>query len=149
MNKKQAQRLASLFPNNEPKYVRIYDNGGVDAWNGTIDRYTVVFSGNYTKGKGYHQNVTMSEDPYWPQGVCMHGEDRNMIDAPHGWPPAIGKKCHLGKRIPFSELPKDCQHVVLHDYASIWKLPIEAINPLMAKLRGSIMNEDYELVKIK
>jgi len=96
MNKKQTQRLASLLPNNEPKYVRIYDNGGVDAWNGTIDRYTVVFSGNYTKGKGYHQNVTMSKDPYWPQGVCMHGEDRNMIDAPQGWPPAIGRKWGSG-----------------------------------------------------
>ena len=150
MNKKQTQRLSSLLPNNEPKYVRIYDNGGTDAKDGSIDRYTVVFSGNYPmKNKGWHNILGMNGLPYWPQGFCQNMEYREVIDAPKGWAPAIGRKCHLGKRISFSELPKDCQHVVLHEYAENWLLPIEVVNPLMAKLRPSIMDKDYQLVGIK
>lgn len=97
-----------------PRYVRIYDNGGE-----TADRYTAVFTGK--RGKG--QYVGMSAEPFHPQGFGQHGETRDSrpcdVDR-HGWPPAMGRKNHLGTRIPFDALPADCQSLVLSDYNAIW-----------------------------
>jgi len=39
-----------------------------------------------------------------------------------GFAPAIGRKCHLGKRIAFADLPPDCRKLVLSDYKEIWNL---------------------------
>jgi len=103
-----------------PKHVRIYDNGGSSVLGGTVDRYTVVFTGRY-RGKGYFQYVGMSGAPRHPQGFCQHGEHRTQIDVNRwGWAPAMGRRCHLGKRIPFEQLPIDCQRVVKIDYHKIW-----------------------------
>lgn len=118
MTKRQEERLARLMPNGIPKYVRCYNNGGK-----TIDRYTVVYTGNYNnighnpreaKPKS-HEYVSMSGAPYHPQGVCQHGESDRLID----WP-TYG---HLGKKIKFNDLPEDCQKVVISDYKNIWALP--------------------------
>jgi hypothetical protein len=121
MNKTQLARKERLIPNGVPKYVRIYDNGGTDVEGGSIDRYTVVFTGKY-RGNGWFQHIGMSGAPYHPQGFCCHGEDETQIDAPQGWAPAIGRKCYLGKRIHFSELNEDCKKVVISDYSDIWQL---------------------------
>lgn len=136
MNKKQTDRANRLLPNGIPKYIRIYDNGGLAVDGGTADRYTVVFTGNYTHNTGgEHQVLGMSGEPYHPQGVCLHSSYREQVDAPGpGWPPAIGRKCHLGTRIRFSELPKICQHVVLTDYSSLWDIPGDFTLPLLEKL---------------
>lgn len=102
------KRIARLAPNNTPRHIRCYDNGGA-----TIDRYTVVFT--HTGNDG-HMYVAMSADPFWPQGFCQHGSaDRAYpIDYPtHG---------HLGKKITFDKLPDDCQTVVRQDYAQLWEL---------------------------
>jgi hypothetical protein len=124
MTKKQQQRIQNLAPNGSPKYVRVYDNGGE-----TTDRYTVVFSGHYTKKtNGSHLVLGMSEYPFHPQGVGMHSEYKYSVDAPQGWAPAIGKKCHLGKRIRFEELPQDCQKAVWNDYAELWDIPNAFVN---------------------
>lgn len=128
MNKKQETQEARkerLMPNNIPKYVRVYDNGGTGC-GGTFDRYTVVFSGNYRRRLPTGEfdcdclYVGMSANPFHPQGFGQHGENPYPIDAKDGWAPAIGRKCHLGIRINFSDLPPDCQKLVRDDYNDIW-----------------------------
>ena len=118
MTKKQQKRLESLLPDGKPKWVRCYDNGGR-----SFDRYTVVYTGTYTRRTGgLHGYVGMSSNPFHPQGFGQHGESDNSIDAPLGWAPAIGRKCHLGTRIPFEDLPEDCQKLVTNDYLDLWGL---------------------------
>lgn len=113
----KAQRRAQLLPNGRPKWIRAYDAGG------TGDRYTVIFTGRYRHRTGGQFLVLgMSAHPFHPQGVGMHMSHAEQIDAPAGWAPAIGRRCHLGRRIPFDELPPDCQRLVLSDYLDLWQL---------------------------
>ncbi len=119
---KQRKRVETLLPDGIPKYVRVYDNGG-SGCGGSIDRYTVVFTGNYAGRNGECSYLTMNGRPFHPQGVGQHGSSRSVIDAPQGWAPAMGRKCHLGKRIPFVDLPTDCRILVLQDYRELWGLP--------------------------
>lgn len=108
MNK--IERIESLMPNNTPKYVRCYDNGGK-----SFDRYTVVFTGHYKKYRRSFLYLAMSANPYSPMGFGLHGESENMpIDRP--------TYSHLGKKIKFSDLPIDCQKAVIEDYIDIWNL---------------------------
>lgn len=124
MSKRQQQRIEKLLPNGKPRWIRVYDNAGLPGE--TCDRYTVIFTGHYTqKTGGYHWSVGMSGAPFHPQGVCMHSEDEFQLDCP--WPPAVGRKNHLGKRILFDDLPPDCQRVVLSDYSVLWDLPIPPV----------------------
>ena len=118
------KRTQSLMPNGTPKYIRVYDNGGESA-----DRYTVVFTGRYRKpmgtkgGLAWFQYIGMSADPFQPQGVGQHGESPIQIDVNRsGFAPAMGRKNHLGTRIPFSKLPHDCKRLVWSDYKEIWGL---------------------------
>ena len=78
----------------------IYDNGGESA-----DRYTVYYTG---RGALSHESrgtfracLGMSENPFHPQGVGMHGT---------GTP---GR--HNGRRISFDQLPPDCRRAVMQD----------------------------------
>lgn len=103
-------REQRLMPDNEPRYVRCYDNGGA-----SFDRYTVVFTGRYkhqTAGQSLY--LGMSENPYHPQGFGQHGESDTPIDRP--------TSRHLGKRIAFSALPEPCQKLVRADYRHLWSL---------------------------
>ena len=116
MNVKQTKRLNNLLPNGMPKYVRVYDDGS------SIDRYTVVFTGRY-RGKGNFVYLAMNAAPFHPQGFGQHGEHHVQIDVnAAGFAPAMGRKNHLGRRIPFSALPDNCQKLVLRDYKEIWNL---------------------------
>src|SRR5580700_758461 len=98
-------RLQRLLPNNYPRYVRVYDNGGK-----TPGRYIVVFTGRYAKDRPpryYH--ISMSENPISPQGVCVFNSHDYIIDLDekeHRWPPGYGRSGHLGKRIHWHELPE-------------------------------------------
>ena len=114
-----ASRYLRLFPSGTPRYVRCYDNGGESA-----DRYTVVYSGRYKGRKpGTCQYVGMSDKPFHPQGVGQHGESDSIIDINKaGYAPAIGRRNHLGKRIPYNALPMDCQILVRQDYNKIWSV---------------------------
>lgn len=109
-----------FLPDGSPKYVRIYDNDGE-----SLDRYTCVFTGRY-RGHGsnrmWFQYIAMNGDPFNPQmGICQHGENQTQIDTNRsGFAPAVGKKCHLGKRIAFKTLPEDCQKIVMRDYCELW-----------------------------
>lgn len=111
----QKSRKDRLIPNGVPRYIRCYDNGGPDAKDGSIDRYTVVYTGNYKKNeRGGCFYVGMNCAPFHPQGVGQHGEANHIIDRP-----SYG---HLGKKIAFKDLPEDCQSLVISDYKGLWNL---------------------------
>lgn len=120
MTKRKELRRARLLPGGVPKYVRCYDLGP----DGPADRYTVIYTGHYVgKIPGWPcYCVGMSSNPYHPQGIGAHWEYQEMIDAKCGWAPQIGRRCHLGVRIPFKDLPKECRHLVMRDYKAIWNL---------------------------
>lgn len=136
MTKKEMARKEQLMPQGIPKYIRCYDNGGLDSPNGSFDQFTVVYSGKYrTLGlkrgeriNSWFQYVAMSESPFSPQGFGMHGENQQQIDTigkngrGYVWPPAIGRKNHLGRRINFKDLPCDCKKLVLQDYKELWNI---------------------------
>lgn len=125
-NMNKSKRNEALMPGGIPRYVRCYDNGGE-----TADRYTVVFTGRYTHKTGRkHWYVGMSALPFHPQGVGMHGESDRQIDTREGsyGGPAIGKKCHLGTRVKFEELPHDCRKLVLQDYGYLWDIDTGSSN---------------------
>jgi len=115
---KTEERKNNLMPNNIPRYIRCYDNGGE-----TFDRYTVIFSGRYRRYKTfedekrlprYYSYVSMSTNPFHPQGFGQHGESKYFIDKP--------KYSHLGKKIKFIDLPEDCKMLVRNEYKNIWNI---------------------------
>lgn len=116
---KQYKRKLSLVPNGIPKYVRCYDNGGE-----TLDRYTVVFSGNYThKTNRAHWYVGMNAAPFHPQGIGQHGESEfQCVDRP-----TYG---HLGNKIQFESLPEDCKTCVMQTYLYLWDFTDENGKPI-------------------
>ena len=75
--------------------IRIYDNDGK-----TADRYTVVYMDHPTRA-GLYECVGMDEKPFHPQGFGQHSEAMPGL--------------HLGRRIKLTDLPKDCQKLVLRD----------------------------------
>lgn len=118
------------MPNGVPKYVRCYTNNGE-----TFDEYTVCYTGKYRKplpdglrdsytGRmEWFQYVGMSTHPFHPQGFGQHGESISQIDVNKwGFAPAVGRKNHLGVRIPFETLPSDCKRLVISDYRALWNI---------------------------
>ena len=115
MSSKEIERRQRLMPNGVPKHIRCYDNGGLEQENGSRDRYTVIFSHADRFGfKGRTPYLCMDESPYSPGGFGMHEESKGAIDHPSSG--------HLGRRIQFSDLPHECQRVVLADYQAYWRL---------------------------
>lgn len=82
----------------QARSIRCYDNGGK-----TCDRYTVVFMESPERDYDTFTALAMNEEPFHPQGFGQH-----TIATP-------GR--HLGKRIPFSKLPPDCQKLVKQNMA--------------------------------
>lgn len=76
--------------------IKCYDLG-----HGQIDRYTVVFMDQPEKAEKTFACLGMNGYPFHPQGFGQHCS-------------AMPGK-HLGKRIPFLELPLDCQKLVIQD----------------------------------
>ena len=112
-------RVNRLMPGGAPRYIRCYDNGNRPD-GGTIDRYTVVYTGRYRHKTGGSQwYVGMSAAPFHPQGFGQHGEYPGHLG------PAIDRPSygHLGKKIKFQDLPEDCQKLVLQDYRDLWDIP--------------------------
>ena len=136
------KRRAQFLHGGVPRWMRVYDNGGE-----TTDRYTVVFTGRYThRTLGQHWSMSMSGAPFWPQGVCLHNEYPFQVDSVkhvsgrriHCWPPAIGRKCYLGVRIRFQDLPKDCQKAAMDAYEYLWDLTTQ-IHPSSADLEPPVV----------
>ena len=119
MNK--TEQFNALLPNGIPKWIRVYDNGGT-----SFDRYTAVFtkkSITNIRGDRWFMYVGMSSNPFHPQGFGQHGESNwQPVDRP-----TYG---HLGKKIKFEDLPKDCQTLVIQDYLELWDLTDESGKPL-------------------
>lgn len=115
--KRIQDRLNRFAPNNIPKKIRVYDNGGESG-----DRYTCCFKGlrPYT---GWYQYLAMSESPFSPCGIGLHCEHNSPIDYP--------RYSHLGKRVKFEDLPKDVQICIWQDYCDYWGIPrpVEYIKP--------------------
>ncbi len=111
MNKKEKakQRKERLMPKGIPRYIRCYDNGGK-----SIDRYTVVYTGRYDQKRNGCMYVSMNSSPFHPQGFGQHGDSPTPIDYP--------TYSHLGKKIKFTDLPEDCQKLVVQDYKEIWNI---------------------------
>jgi hypothetical protein len=78
------------------KIKAIYDNQGK-----TADRYTVVYDEKVNSAPGLYNCLSMSADPFHPQGVGQHGS-------------AMPGR-HLGKRITVEQLPTACQKAVTQD----------------------------------
>jgi hypothetical protein len=126
---KLARRIARLLPGNQPRYVRCYDNGGV-----SVDRYTVLLTGRSpvmrSPGRdSQYPYLAMNGAPAHPGGFGQHGfssgtpaDVTKSCSGVYQRPPAIGRKNHLGTRIPFSALPLPCQQLVLRDYKEVWGL---------------------------
>lgn len=87
--------------------IGIYDNGGR-----TADRYTVAYEPYEVDGETWFPYTYMSAAPFWPQGVCMHGEGRFRPDS--GWGTSDKQKT-----IAFEALPADCQRTVHQDLAAV------------------------------
>jgi len=131
---KLKQRRDRLMPNGVPKHVRCYDNGGDPDKGGSGDRYTVCYVGRAATMRceglpDHYPFVAMSGAPFSPQGIGLHDSNPfQPIDTirpgKHGWhwPPAVGRRCHLGKRIRFEDLPEDCRRLVRDDYEEVWRL---------------------------
>lgn len=104
-------RQKRLVPSGIPRYVRCYDNQG-----DTADRYTVVFTGRYRKGGEEFIYLEMSNNPFHPMGIGMHGFSQDLIDRP-GY-------SHLGKKVSFEALPEKVQQCVMQTYNDLWDLNV-------------------------
>jgi len=113
-------RRERLMPGGVPRYVRCYRDDSYD-W----DKWSVIFTGRSAKEKGYP-----GYPDEWPTvGLSGHSSSKGqpadtMKPGVKGyfWPPAMGRKCYLGVRIPFASLPTQLQQTALEDYKEIWKL---------------------------
>lgn len=100
--------LLERLSNPRNRLVRCYDDGDAG------DRYTVAYLQPWGRAPWKtFSYAAMDAAPFHPQGFGQHGESR---DVPVDFPCArMGRKNHLGKRIPFMELPEDCRKLVVQD----------------------------------
>lgn len=111
------KRQQKLMPNGIPRWIRCYDNQG------TGERYTVVYTKKRDVGQSHY--VGMSANPFHLQGIGQHGSSQIPIDVNRwGFSIGLGRKNHLGIRIPFSALPPDCQKLVIRDYVEFWLIVV-------------------------
>ncbi len=76
----------------------------------SAERYTAVFTGAPAgKKPGEYLYLTMSEDPFAPEG--SHALRR-------GRPP--GER--LGREVPFEDFPEGCRRLILETYRRLWNL---------------------------
>lgn len=148
-----AERRERLMPDGQPRWLRVYDNGGghkyfcrkcsafslskrgcptldckgkpipANTGDGSIDRYTIIFTGNFRGREGRCYYVASGSFPTHPQGFYQHGESDVIIDVgKSGFPPGMGDLNHLGRRIPFKVLPVEVKKLIRSEYKEIWNL---------------------------
>ena len=101
--------LLKRLQNPKNRLIRVYDNPECG------DRFTVCYLQSVAAPNGvkWFPYRGASSDPFHPQGVGVYAESPN---APIDFPSVrIGRKNHLGRRIPFSDLPADVQKLVVAD----------------------------------
>ena len=122
LSKSLKERRKRLYPQGIPRYVRIYDNGGVMAPNGSYDQYTISLTKKSELRHFFY--IAASKHPYHPQGFGQHMSNRNFpIDRPDG--KKITK--FLGKKIQFKDLPIDVKRMVKDDYMDLWNLKVKPV----------------------
>lgn len=112
-------RIARLMPGGVPRYVRCY---ALPEDSGSFDRFTVVFTGRAASASNG------GDYPY--VGLSGHGSTKGRACdvRPGSWGGApMGRSNHLGKRVPFSEMPESLRRVALEDYREIWRLNPEGV----------------------
>lgn len=134
MTKNQMQRFFSLILTSGPKYLRCYDSKD------SLDCMTFVFSG--VRSKGLYISSSILGD-----AIYLHNytNDQKAIDRDFNrWPPAMGKKCFLGVRIPFKSVAFSLARKVLYEYCELWNLPFEEARDYIT---GTSKNEIIERLK--
>ena len=111
---KMNPRTQRLMPGGVPRYIRCYYEDSREL----EDPYTVVFTGLYP-GREACDYLGLSACA----SIVVYGSQPFVIDAREGWAPAIGRRNHLGKRIPFGALPRACRKVAVENYKDFWELP--------------------------
>lgn len=98
------------------QHVRCYDQG-TDL---IADRYTVVYyDPNISKRCCGFPYLHMSAEGF--RGFSVSGVARTPLDTLLCYrAPALGQRCHLGQRIPFSALPLPCRLMALEEHQSIY-----------------------------
>lgn len=105
------KRLRKRLSSDRNRLIRVYDKSNV------ADRYTVVYLKREEMDKRpfFYRYVGMDNNPLHPQGFCQHGDFRIPLDRSPVGIPRIGHANHMGRRIRFTDLPAQCQMVVLKD----------------------------------
>lgn len=93
-------QIGNSLPSGDWATVRVYDNSGK-----TRDRYTVVFIDRPTIEVNTWECVAMSHDITSPQGFYQHSVCK------------LGR--HLGKRIPFAELPSEHRKRIIQELREV------------------------------
>ena len=123
MKTKALSREARFMPGGIPRYVRCYDSSEAD--DPSFDTFTVLYTGRAATTTDAYGNRAY-------EYVCLSGhgsvpfrpaDTYNPATKKHCFPPAMGRKCHLGRRVPFSAIPYGLQQTVLRDYREIWQIP--------------------------
>ncbi len=92
-----AAQIECELPDFDESRIQVFDAG-----DSILDRYTVVYmDAPVPRKSGLFEGVGMNARPFHPLGFGQHEEC------------APGE--HLGKKISFAELPKDCRKLVLRD----------------------------------
>ena len=95
------------------KRIACYDDGK------SVDRYTVVYLDEPAGEPGLYAAVGMNASPFHPQGFGQHTTAM------------LGR--HLGRRIPFGQLPEDCRKLVMGD---LGRPEAQAEQPAPAEQQG-------------
>jgi hypothetical protein len=97
-------RRERLLAEAVPRYVRLYDEGGVAA-----ERYTADLTGLLSlKKPGEYLYVRMDDNPLGSGGYTLS----------RGHPPYT----ELGRAASFGDLPEGCKNLVLDMYQKMWNL---------------------------
>lgn len=111
-----------LNPDCTPRHLRCYDSGP-----DTGDRYTLVFTSRRAEGMYISSNCVPTHPAF---GVWQHGQ-ADRIRGPYpidvdrwGWPPALGRTNHLGRRVPFSSLPEEVRNLAVREYCELWNIEV-------------------------
>jgi hypothetical protein len=119
-SKREVNRLKALLPGGVPRWVRCYQGEPT---------YIVCFTGKAgtARAPGHRPEYSYIEISKYPFSCQDIGVSASSIGKPldvdrWGFPPAMGRKNHLGRRIPFTALPEDCRKLVLRDYCELWGL---------------------------
>ena len=97
----------SIYIQNLPRYIKVFDNGGA-----TLDRYTVIFTKRKVNQSEYLA-LKLSDEPdgqfHNKHTILLNSTSQKSV-------PLIGRK------IAFTDLPAQCQSIVRKYYRDLWSV---------------------------